>query len=74
MNTGVKEKTVSVKSSQAIFPYVEKSTEIRYSYVTTLENSNKYADVAQLVEHVIGNDEVSSSILLIGSKVLLCKH
>ena len=27
------------------------------------------ADVAQLVEHVIGNDEVSSSILLIGSKI-----
>ena len=29
------------------------------------------ADVAQLVEHVIGNDEVSSSILLIGSKSVL---
>jgi hypothetical protein len=29
--------------------------------------SGNEADVAQLVEHVIGNDEVSSSILDVGS-------
>jgi hypothetical protein len=30
------------------------------------------ADVAQLVEHSLGKGEVISSILIIGSRVLLC--
>ncbi len=33
-----------------------------------LEGLMKIADVAQLVEHILGRDEVTGSILVIGSK------
>ena len=36
---------------------------------TPLEAEDVEADVAQLAEHVLGKDEVTSSILVIGSRV-----
>ena len=40
----------------------------RFERSGAMQNSVSYAHVAQLAEHVLGKDEVISSILIMGSR------
>jgi hypothetical protein len=46
-------------------PFSRSVSSVRSSHVKVTKNS---AHLAQLVEHVLGKDEVTSSILVVGSK------
>ena len=41
-----------------------------FAFILRLRWNNRAAPVAQLVEHVLGKDEVSGSIPLVGSRIL----